>query len=345
MTTERREPSGGNSLSLPPEISREFRRVSAVSRLVGGDPLVIVHDFVSPPYGGGNQFLLGLRRYLLAQGIGVGTNRIGSRAKAILFNSFNFDFAPLRRAPRKRLRMIHRVDGPIAGYRGYDDGTDQRISDINRELADVTIFQSEYSLMAHEERGLELRRPVVIPNAADPEIFHARGRRSFDPSQKVRVVAAAWSDNVRKGADALQWLDGHLDFDRYSVTFVGRIGSFRFRNIEVLAPVTSRQLAEILRDHDVYLAPSMNDPCSNALIEAMACGLPVVFLRSGGHPELVAQGGCGFDAVEEIPAALARLVAGYRRFQGSLSPPRMTHVARLYLEAAAGRLGEARDRG
>ena len=37
------------------------------------------------------------------------------------------------------------------------------------------------------------------------------------------------------------------------------------------------QLAELLRAHDVYLAPSRDDPCSNALLEALACGLPAAY--------------------------------------------------------------------
>jgi hypothetical protein len=32
----------------------------------------------------------------------------------------------------------------------------------------------------------------------------------------------SWSDNERKGADTLAWLDRNLDFDRYELTFVGR---------------------------------------------------------------------------------------------------------------------------
>ena len=31
--------------------------------------------------------------------------------------------------------MVHRVDGPIGVYRGFDDGTDARIAEINAELA------------------------------------------------------------------------------------------------------------------------------------------------------------------------------------------------------------------
>ena len=49
------------------------------------------------------------------------------RTRACLFNSFNFDFARVRRFARRDCRMVHRVDGPIGAYRGFDDGTDARI--------------------------------------------------------------------------------------------------------------------------------------------------------------------------------------------------------------------------
>ena len=38
---------------------------------------------------------------------------------------------------------------------------------------------------------------------------------------------------------------------------------------------------------DAYLALTYNDACPNAVIEAMACGLPVIYSQSGGTPELV----------------------------------------------------------
>ena len=96
---------------------------------------------------------------------------------ACLFNSFNFDFARLRRFARDDVRMVHRVDGPVGVYRGFDDGTDDRIAALNGALADATILQSRYSLEKHLELGFDLRAPVVIPNAVDPAIFHPPERR------------------------------------------------------------------------------------------------------------------------------------------------------------------------
>ena len=105
---------------------------------------------------------------LESRGLDVELNRISGRTPACLFNSFNFDFARLRRFAGRGARMVHRVDGPIGAYRGFDDGTDARIAEINAELAAATIFQSRFSLEKHRELGLELRDPVGGPERRRP---------------------------------------------------------------------------------------------------------------------------------------------------------------------------------
>ena len=96
-------------------------------------------------------------------------------------------------------------------------------------------------------------------------------------------------------------------------------------------PLDSNELAELLRAHDLYVAPSRDDPCSNALLEALACGLPAAYLDSGGHPELVGDGGLPFRTDEELPAVLERLVAEIAERRDEISIPRLADVADAYL--------------
>ena len=145
------------------------------------------------------------------------------------------------------------------------------------------------------------------------------------------MIATSWSDNPRKGAHALSWLDEQLDLDRFELTFVGQT-SLRFRRIRAIGPIASEPLADLLRAHDVYLAASRDDPCSNALLEALACGLPAAFLRSGGHPELVGDGGIGFDEPEEVPGVLARLMEELEARRAAIRVPALTDVADRYVE-------------
>jgi glycosyltransferase involved in cell wall biosynthesis len=297
----------------------------------GRADVAVFNELVPPPTGGGHQFVRALVGELERRGLEVELNRISGHTPACLFNSFTFDARRLRRFTRTDCRMVHRVDGPIGAYRGHDDGTDRRVAALNAELAHATVLQSRYSLERHRELGYDLRDPVVIPNAPDPALFHPPAGREPLEGRPLRVIAVSWSDNPRKGFDALSHLDGTVDPRRYAVTFVGR-SPMRFERIRTVPAVRSAALAELLRAHDAYVAASQDDPCSNALLEALACGLPAVYRRSGGHPELVGDAGVPFDEPDDLPAALDALASGLERFRDAIRVPALDHVADRYAE-------------
>ena len=302
-----------------------------VRSLVLRPEIAIAHRFVRPPWGGSNQFLMALRDELRRRGHRVAANAVSARTRGVIMNAFLVDEHVLRALLHPGCRVAHRVDGPVALYRGFDDGADARIVALNDEFAHTTVFQSRYSLEAHRELGLDLREPVVIPNAVDPSIFFPDGEREPLADRPLRVVASSWSDNPNKGGETYRWLDEHLDPDRYELTFVGRTPAPLHRT-RVIPPVGQRELASILRGQDVYVAASLHDPCSNALLEALACGLPAVHARSGGHAELVGEAGLGFASPAEIPGLLDRIAAAYEEYRGRISTPRLSEVADRYLE-------------
>jgi glycosyltransferase involved in cell wall biosynthesis len=296
----------------------------------GSADVALFHEFADSPSGGGHQFLRALVGELERRGLRVELNRLSAGTPACLFNSFNFDAARLRRFARPGCRMVHRVDGPIGIYRGFDDGTDRTIAAVNAEVADATILQSRYSLEKQRELGFELQAPHVVHNTVDPAIFHPPSERQPLDGRKARLVATSWSDNERKGADTLAWLDRNLDFDRFELTFVGR-APVRFERIRVVGPFPSEEVARLLREQDAYLAPSRDDPCSNALLEALACGLPAVYRDSGGHPELVGDGGLPFHEDAEVPDVLARLLGALEERRRAIRVPALADVADAYL--------------
>lgn len=297
--------------------------------------IAIFHEFLPPPTGGGSQFLRALTGELRRRGLEVEVNRISGGTPVCLFNSFNFDFDRLKRFARRDCRMVHRVDGPVGVYRGFDDGTDRRILAINQSLADATVVQSRYSLEKHHELGLELRSPVVIRNAPDPDIFHPPAAREPITGRHIRIIASSWSDNPRKGAATFEWLDEHIDRDCFELTFVGR-APIALARTRMVAPLPSQELAELLRSQDVYLAASLEDPCSNALLEALACGLPAAFVASGGHPELVGDAGLPFGSPEELPHVLARIAEEIEPRRAAISVRSLAEVADRYLEVLVG---------
>jgi len=318
--------------------TREVRTEADVRRARrsgGGADLALFHEFAPPPTGGGHQFLRALVAELERRDLTVELNEISPGTAACLVNSFNFDFRRLRRFARDDVRFVHRVDGPLGTYRGFDDGTDARIAELNASLADATIVQSRYSLEAHRALGIELVEPHLIANTVDPAVFHPPVEREPLAGRRVRVIASSWSDNPNKGADVLRWLDRNLDGERYELTFAGRTDEV-FERTRVLGPISTEPLALELRRSDVYLAPSRNDPCSNALLEALASGLPAVFRASGGHPELVGEAGIAFDDPEEVADALDRVVAELDERRAAIRVTPIGEVADRYLEALRG---------
>lgn len=73
-----------------------------------------------------------------------------------------------------------------------------------------------------------------------------------------------------------------------------------------------KDVADILREIDMVVHPSLTEGLSNVILEAMGTGLPVVATRVGGNPELVQHGRTGLlippENAGEIAAAITRLV-------------------------------------
>jgi sugar transferase (PEP-CTERM/EpsH1 system associated) len=76
----------------------------------------------------------------------------------------------------------------------------------------------------------------------------------------------------------------HQEFLKTSVALAGRV---------TLLGATSK-VSEVMNAMDVFVLPSISEGMSNTLLEAMACGLPVVATQVGGNTEVVGEPGrCG----------------------------------------------------
>ncbi len=182
---------------------------------------------------------------------------------------------------------------------------------------------SEAVLLEAVRCGLDRRKAFVIRPAVD-EVFFAppRSRASADVLRVTTTGSIIW----RKGFEyALQAVRHALDRgagvrldivgdgpERQRVLFT--IDDLGLReHVRLLGNLPPDRVRERLHDSDAFLLSSLSEGISNAALEAMACGLPVVTTDCGGMREAVTDGVEGFvvpvrDA-DAMGRALARLAA------------------------------------
>ena len=99
--------------------------------------------------------------------------------------------------------------------------------------------------------------------------------------------------------------------------------------VDLIGQYTRAEAPALLQRADILLHPKVNDPCPTTVLEAMACGVPVVYSATGGTPELVGnRGGVGVPgpldwARDPLPAP-SDLAAAVERVAQSLPELRVS---------------------
>jgi len=273
-----------------------------------------------------------------------GMQALTDTAQVFLANSITFagktSLLDTRKA-RGNLAFVHRVDGPyyMARYaRSLETleaipKEDQQTVSINERYACATVFQSTWSMNANLRIGLNLRNPVLVPNTVNPIIYFPQENKTSVENRKINIIASSHSTAPRKGFDTMMWVDKNLDFARFNFMYIGgKPKDFLTSNIVQRAEAPSEGVADALRGADIYFAPSRGEPASNAVLEALACGLPVLYQEGSSHEELVGEGGVGFAGTGPgLLKSLDELVLRYEYHRSRIRIPTIKEVTRRYL--------------
>jgi glycosyltransferase involved in cell wall biosynthesis len=226
-----------------------------------------------------------------------------------------FPLVMARYAKQCGVKVVVNQNGvAFPAYHGHRCETINRPRRRLLEMADYVIYQSQFgmessnrfllnyngpssvmhnpvntSVFVPSSRKRDLRHPVLLMAGSHRHEYRVKSAlqvlaqlRNGQLDARLRIAGRlAWEPSVEKCKEELLFLSDQLGV-RSAVEFCGEYGQ--------------NDVVALFHGTDVLLHTQYMDCCPRLVVEAMACGLPVVYSASGGVPELV-----GNDAGIGIP--------------------------------------------
>lgn len=291
-------------------------KVSIGSRIIHG------------PWGGGNLFVVNLKKYLIENGHEVIHDLCDNDIDIILLtdprsrkessSTFNHeDIDKYKRFVNPNVVVLQRINE-------CDERKDTNF--INKfylnasKSVDHVIFVSSWLRDIYLKIGMPKEKTSVIMSGADTEIFNTSNSSKLN-KDKIKFVTHHWSSHQNKGFDIYKVFDELLSLEKYrhlQFTYIGNIPeNIKFNNILIKEPLSGLDLAREIKKNHIYITASRNEPSGNHHIEAAQCGLPILYLNSGGIPEYCEGYGQVFE--NDFENALNQIILNYDIHKSNMS--------------------------
>lgn len=178
----------------------------------------------------------------------------------------------------------------------------------------ITVIRNgiDLSRFAKTDRNGRLRQELGLPPLAPVVAVISRLTRfkGFEYFLEAAAMVAAHFQEAR-----FLIMGGHfivqdgavvedIAYRRELQSYAARLGIDR----RVIFTGYRLDVPEVLSEVAVSVLPSLSEGLSNAVLESMAAGVPVVATRVGGNPEAIEEGVTGLLVPPRDPAALARAI-------------------------------------
>ena len=268
--------------------------------------------------GGMVSFREKLVKGLAERGISISYNLADQPYHSILVIGGTRDLPGLWRARRRGVRIVQRLNGMNwihrrrqTGWRHYLRAEYGNIilSQIRSRLANEIVYQSEFSHQWWEGvYGVNHTPWRVVYNGVDLERYSPLGEGE-KPENHIRILLVEGSigGGYEWGLETAIHMAERI-ITAYSlnleVMVVGRVSASLQREwkgksevqVNFIGQVPAEKVPKLDRSAHVLYEADLNAACPNSVIEALACGLPVVAFNTGALSELVSQ-----DAGKLVP--------------------------------------------
>src|SRR5690625_680778 len=175
----------------------------------------------------------------------------------------------------------------IPSYMAYGEATGKSLNNYGIKEATIELksLTGVISVSSHnKERLVNLgvikeEKIGVFPNGVREKRFYPRdknkAREMFGLPKDKFIVSFVGSFDHRKGIERL--IEAVEGLDDVYVICAGR-GKLTPNSDRCLyqGPVNYKDLPYFYSAYDIFVLPTLNEGCANVIIEAMACGLPIV---------------------------------------------------------------------
>ena len=121
----------------------------------------------------------------------------------------------------------------------------------------------------------------IFPNSVDDNVFYPRNkensRKKLGLNKDDFVISFVGSFDERKGIDRLSDAIDRVNDAKIKLICAGSGSLSPSTNSCIFSKsVLHSDLPEFLSASDIFVLPTLNEGCCNAIVEAMACGLPII---------------------------------------------------------------------
>jgi glycosyltransferase involved in cell wall biosynthesis len=261
--------------------------------------------------GGPASFQARLSAALRQQGVQVTYDPTELGIAAILVVGGTRHFEELQRAKRRGVRIVQRLNGMNWVHKATHTSllhffraeiNNSILKTIRSRYADAIVYQSKFSYHWWKRVYGAARVPEsVIYNGVDMNEF-SPAENSERPADFYRMLlveghfGSGYEGGLFTAAKAANLLSQRLP-KPLQLTIVGdapqtlrEAAQREYANIDWRGVVKREDIPAIDRSAHLMFSSDVNAACPNSVIEAMACGLPVVGYDTGSLRELVANG-------------------------------------------------------